>query len=316
MSPDLSFIIVTWNSRADIAKCLQSLAAFCTGIAVEIIVFDNASTDGTADFVTAHFPQVRLLSSPVNTGFARGNNLAAQAASGRYLLFLNPDTWVNTDLAAALTQFLNAHPQVGACAPRFLNPDGSLQRGAIRTLPTLATLFYDLSGMARLFPHSRRFGSYLMTWWDHNDSREVEQPAGACLAIRREVFAQVGGFDEGYFMYYEDVELCRAILAAGWKIYFLHDSSVYHVGGQSTSQAVPQNFSEFYRSQYRYFHRGHGRPAVWLAKLLVGMAELGKLLALLPLLPFEKFLPRPRFWHSRREQFARHGRFFLQHWFY
>jgi GT2 family glycosyltransferase len=316
MPPDLSFIIVTWNSRADITKCLQSLIAFCTGIDVEIIVFDNASTDGTADFVAAHFPQVRLLPSPVNTGFARGNNLAAQAARGRYLLFLNPDTWVNADLAAALAQFLDAHPQAGACAPRFLNPDGSLQRGAIRTLPTLATLFYDLSGAARLFPRSRRCGGYLMTWWDHNDSREIEQPAGACFAIRREVFAQIGGFDEGYFMYYEDVELCRAILAAEWKIYFLHEACVYHVGGQSTSQAVPQNFPEFYRSLYRYFRRHHGRRAAWIAKFMIGLAELGKLVAFLPLLPFEKFLPRPQFWRNRREQFARHGRFLLQHWFY
>jgi len=316
MKPDLSIIMVTWNSRVDIAKCLESLEAFCTGSDFEIILLDNASDDGTADYVTAHFPNVHVKASKVNTGFARGNNLAAQKAAGRYLLFLNPDTWVDEDIVSAMVHFLDSHPQAGACAPRILNPDGSLQRGAMRTLPTLETLLYELSGLSRLFPRSRRFGRYMMTWWDHNDQREVEQPAGACIAMRREVFAQIGGFDEGYFMYYEDVELCHAVLAAGWKIYFLPQTQVYHRGGQSASQAVQKNFPEFYRSQYRYFRRRHGRLAAWVAKLLVGVAELGKLAALSPLLPMERFLPPAKYWRNRREQFLSHGRFFLQHWFF
>jgi len=316
MKPDLSIIIVTWNSRVDIAKCLESLEASCIGGDFEIIVLDNASDDGTADYVTAHFPNVRATASKVNTGFARGNNLAAQKACGRYLLFLNPDTWVDEDMVSAMVNFLDSHPQAGACAPRILNPDNSLQRGAMRTLPTLETLLYELSGLSRLFPRSRRFGRYMMTWWDHNDRREVEQPAGACIAMRREVFEQIGGFDEGYFMYYEDVELCRAILAEGWKIYFLPDVCAYHIGNQSASQAVTKNFPQFYRSMYRYFRRHHGRLAAWVAKLLVGVAELGKLATLSPLLPMEKFLPPAKHWRNRREQFLSHGRFFLQHWFF
>jgi hypothetical protein len=316
MAPDLSIIIVTWNSRRDIEKCLHALEKFCTSVTVEIIVFDNASPDGTADWVTAHFPNVQMIRSEINAGFARGNNLATQKAQGRHLLFLNPDTWVDDDLATPIVSFLDSHPEAGACAPRVLNPDGSVQRGSMRTLPTLETLLYDQTGLSRLFPRSQRFGRYWMTWWDHNDLREVEQPAGACLAIRRKVFEQIGGFDEGYFMYYEDVELCRAILAAGWKIYFLPQARVYHRGGQSTSQAVQKNFAEFYRSQYRYVRRHHGRLAAWAAKLLVGTAELGKLVALLPLLPLGKLLPPAKYWRNRREQFLSHGRFFLQHWFY
>ncbi len=316
MAPDLSLIIVTWNSRHDIEKCLQALEKFCIGVAVEIIVCDNASPDGTAEWVAARHPQVRLIRLETNIGFAGANNFAAQKAAGRHLLLLNPDTWVDGDLAAALTHFLDAHPQAGACAPRLVNPDGSLQLGAMRTLPTLETLFYEQTGLSRLFPRSRRFGRYMMTWWDHNDRREVEQPAGACLAVRREVFAQIRGFDEGYFMYYEDVELCRALRAAGWKIYFLPEARVYHVGNQSASQAVAKNFPQFYRSMYRYYRRHHGRRAVWLAKLIVGMAELGKLAALLLLLPFEKFQQRPKNWRSRREQFYNHARFFVQHWSY
>jgi hypothetical protein len=316
MAPDLSIIIVTWNSRHDIEKCLQSLEKFCTGVAVEIIVCDNASTDGTADWVAAHYPQARLTRLETNTGFAHANNFAAQKARGRHLLLLNPDTWVDSDLATALVSFMDAHPQAGASAPRIVNPDGSLQPGAMRTLPTLETLFYEQTGLSRLFPRSRRLGRYTMTWWDHNDLREVEQPAGACLAIRREAFERIGGFDEGYFMYYEDVELCRALLAAGWKIYFLPEVCVYHIGNQSASQAVAKNFPQFYRSMYRYFRRHHGRSAAWLAKLIVGVAELGKLAALLLLLPMETIQQRPKNWRSRREQFYNHARFFVQHWSY
>jgi hypothetical protein len=316
MAPDLSIIIVTWNSRRDVEKCLGSLQKFCAGVAVEIIVCDNASTDGTAGWVAASFPQVIVVRSTTNVGFAAANNLAAKKARGRHLLFLNPDTWVNHDLAAEVVSFLDSHPEAGACAPRILNPDGSLQRGAVRTLPTLATLLYDQIGLSRLFPRSRRFGRYLMTWWDHNEQREIEQPAGACLAVRREVFAQIGGFDEGYFMYYEDVELCHAIREAGGKIYFLPEARIYHLGGQSTSQAVPQNFPEFYRSLYRYFRRRHGRAAARMAKLIIAVAELGKLATFFPLLPVAKFLQPPKFWRSRWEQFRHHALFFLRHWFY
>jgi GT2 family glycosyltransferase len=316
MATDLSIVIVTWNSRRDIERCLHTLARYSSGVAVEIIVFDNASTDGTAAWVTTHFPEARLISSEVNLGFARANNRAAREAEGRHLLFLNPDTWVDSDLATELVRFLDSHPQAGACAPRVLNPDGSLQRGTMRTLPTLETLFYDQTGLSRLFPGSRRFGRYWMTWWDHNDMREVEQAAGACFAIRRGLFEQIGGFDEGYFMYYEDVELCRAVMAAGWKTFFLPQARVYHVGGQSTIQAVSRNFPELHRSMYRYFRRHHGRGAAWLAKLIVGVGELGKIIVIMSLMLIERFQRRPKYWRTRREQFRGHGRLLLQHWFF
>jgi GT2 family glycosyltransferase len=316
MALDLSIIIVTWNSRRDIENCLRALERYCTGVAVEIIVFDNASTDGTAAWVTANSPKTWLICSEVNLGFARANNRAAEKAQGRHLLFLNPDTWVDGDLATELVRFLDSNPRAGGCAPRVLNPDGSVQRGSMRTLPTLETLFYDQTGLSRLFPRSRRFGRYWMTWWDHNDMREVEQAAGACLAIRRGVFEQIGGFEESYFMFYEDVELCHAVLAAGWKIYFIPQARVYHIGGQSTIQAVSSNFPELYRSMYRYFRRHHGRGAAWLAKSIVGMGELGKLIVIASLLLIERFQHHPKYWRSRRQQFLGHGRLFLRHWFF
>lgn len=316
MGPELSIIIVTYNSRREIGDCLTSLERFCKGVTLETIVFDNASKEGTADWVAANYPNVRLIRSAENVGFARGNNLAAQFAQGRFVLLLNPDTWVEDDLALALVRFMENHPDAGACTPLILRPDGSRQRGAMRTLPTLTTLFYDQAGLSRLFPRSRRFGRYWMTWWDHNDVREVEQAAGACLLVRREVYEKIGGFDEGYFMYYDDVELCRAIREAGWKIYFTPEVHVYHSGGQSASQEVQQNYAALHRSMYLYFRRHHGRVATWLAKLIVTFGEAGKLVVLAFLMLTARFQPRPEFWGSRREQFLGHGRLLLQHWWY
>ncbi len=316
MQPDLSVIIVTYNSRADISRCLQSLHQHCRGVVLEIVVCDNASVDGTAELVAASFPTVRLLRHAENIGFAAANNRAAAQATGRHLLFLNPDTWVDADLAAVLVRFLDSHEQAGGCAPRVLNPDGSLQRGSVRAFPTLTTLLYDQLGLSRLLPRSPRFGHYLMTWWDHQQQREVDQPMGACLAVRREAFAAVAGFDEGYFMYFEDVELCRALHDAGWKIFFLPEARVFHVGGQSTSPVVTSNFPEFYRSMYRYFRRHHGATATLLAKVLVTMGEIGKLFTLLVLLATERLQARPTYWRNRRQQFLSHGRVLLQHWCY
>lgn len=315
-TPDLSIIIVTYNSQNDIVKCLRSLQQFFLSVQCEIIVFDNASTDDTVTLVAQQFPEVRLFRHPANVGFGRANNLAVTNARGRHLLFLNPDTWVDNDLAAALVSYLDAHPGAGGCAPRVLNPDGTLQRGSVRAFPTLATLLYEQLGWSRFFPRSSRFGSYLMTWWDHNEQREVDQPMGACLAVRREAFEAVSGFDEDYFMYFEDVELCRALYNAGWKIVFLPEARVFHVGGQSTNQVVMTNFPEFYRSMYRYFRRHHGFLRTVIAKLLVTVGELGKFVALIFLLITEKFQERPVYWRNRREQLLSHGRVLLQHWFY
>lgn len=313
MAPDLSIIIVTYNSRRDIEKCLASLRDNSRGARVEIIVCDNASSDGTADFIVQHFPAVNLIRSAHNLGFGRANNLAAQHAHGRFFLLLNPDTWVEEDLAAAIVNFLDTHPEAGGCTPQHLNPDGTIQVGAIRELPTVESLFYQKTGLAYVFPHSRRFGRYCMTWWDHDEVREVEQ-AGACLALRREVFQQVGGFDESYFMYFEDVELCHAVRAAGYKIFFLSYARVYHIGGQSAKQAVSKNFIEFYRSMCHYFRKHYGAAGVWPVKIIIAVSELLMLLVLTLALPFSKLLPPPQAWSSRWTQWRGHARLLREVW--
>lgn len=313
MPPELSILIVTYNSRRDIARCLASLQQFCRGVASEIIVCDNASADGTAELVAHAFPLVKLLRLPENRGFGAANNAAARQAQGRYLLLLNPDTWVDNDLAADVVSFLNANPLASGCVPKHLNPDGSIQFGAIRELPTLETLFYERTGLAHMFPKSRRFGRYWMTWWNHNQLRPVQQ-AGACLALRREVFEAAGGFDEGYFMYFEDVELCHNVAAAGGKLYFLPEARIYHTGGQSARQAVARNFIAYYRSLCRYFRKHHGAGRLAIAKLIVAAAELATLLVLSLALPFNRLLPAPQAWRSRWAQWRGHALLLLRLW--
>jgi len=316
MLPDLSIIIVTYNSLADIVKCLESLEKFCIGVNLEIIVFDNASTDDTPNLVASAFPKVRLLRYDENVGFARANNLAAAQGRGRYLLLLNPDTWVDDDLAAALVKFLDAHPKASALAPRVLTPEGKVQYSSVCALPTLALLFYEQIGLSQLFPRSRRFGRYRMTYWNHNEIREVEHATGACLAIRREVYDELAGFDENFFMYIEDLDLSYRLMNHGKKIFYLPSAHVFHAGGQSGNQMAIQNYLELYRSFYRYFRKHHHRGKVIVAKLILTLGLLLRVIALAFASLAESFMRSHPYWKSRRQQLAGHARLLLQHWSY
>ncbi len=316
MLPDLSIIIVTYNSLADIVKCLESLEKFCIGVNLEIIVFDNASSDNTPDLVAGNFPKVRLLRHGENVGFARANNLTAAQARGRYLLILNPDTWVDDDLAAALVKFLDAHPEAAALAPRVLTPEGNVQFSSVCALPTLALLFYEQIGLSQLFPRSRRFGRYRMTYWDHNEIRPVEHATGACLAIRREVFDELAGFDENFFMYIEDVDLSYRLRQHGKKIFYLPSAHVFHAGGQSGSQTAIRNYLALYRSFYYYFRKHYSRFMVIAVKLILSLGLILRLIALLFAVMFEKFLRPHGYWKSRRQQLAGHAQLLVQHWSY
>jgi hypothetical protein len=315
MMPDLSVIIITYNSREDIIKCLQSLEKFCTGVALETMVFDNASTDGTPDFVANNFSKVCLIRHPKNVGFGRANNLAVAQSRGRYVLLLNPDTWVDDDLAAALVRFLDAHPEAEACAPRVLTPEGSVQYSSVCALPTLALLLYEQIGLSRLFPRSPRFGHYRMTCWEHDDIREVEHATAACLAIRREAYEAIEGFDEDFFMYIEDVDFSCRLNKRGKKIFYLPSAQVFHAGGQSGGQVPIKNFLELYRSFYLYFRKHHPHKVI-AVKLILTLGLALRILALVFAVMLEKILRPHGYWASRRQQLAGHARLLLEHWWY
>lgn len=268
---DLSVIIVNWNTRDYLAQCLESLFESVQTFRrsnVETFVVDNGSADGSAELVEGRFPWVKLLVNPENRGFGQANNQALSLAKGRYLLFLNPDTRLRPEALSTLVRFLDRHPRAGVAAPQILFPEGHIQPSC-RRFPTLSTVFWEATGLDRMFPQHPLFGYYLMGDWDHQTLRQVDQPMGACLMVRRAALDQAGDFDERFFLFFEEVDLCRRLKSAGWEIYFVPQAQIVHCGGQSTGQNARRAAWLFHRSRYKYFRKHFGRGQEWLIRALM-----------------------------------------------
>jgi GT2 family glycosyltransferase len=260
LAVDLSVIVVTYNSRALTLACAASVEAQRgRGLEIELIVVDNASTDGTAAALCAAYPHARVLSQPSNLGFARGNNVGLAAACGRLLLLLNSDTEVRPGAFSVLTSFMDAHPEAGACGPMLLNPDGTLQPSG-RDLPALWSLFLDMTKLYRL----RRRDLYGQGSRDYTAVAAVGELSAAALLVRRSVYQQVGGLDPNFFAYYEDVDWCKRIGAAGWRIYYVPQAEVMH-HWQGTSRQVSTLAYRAGQDSVRYYFRKHHGPFTSLA---------------------------------------------------
>lgn len=272
---DLSVCIVNWNTRAHLKACLESLAAHAESLQLEVIVVDNASTDGSAEMVRESFPQVRLLANEENVGYARGNNQALAQASADYAMLLNPDTTVRPGTLQGLLACAERHPRAGAVAPKLVYPDGRLQPSC-RTFPTPDVVFYEILGLSRLMPRSRIFGKYRMTWWDYGDERPVEQPMASALLLRKAALEEVGYFDEAFPIFFNDVDLCKRMWDAGWQIWFTPCAVVTHFHGASTRQVRRAMIAESHRSWIRFYekhYRGRISPlAYWAAVLSLKLA--------------------------------------------
>ncbi len=268
--PDLSIIIINWNTHALLHALLTTLAPYLQQAQAELIVVDNASSDGSAAMVAADFPQVTLIQNVQNVGFARANNQALALAQGRYLLLLNTDTLVPPGAIEGLLHFMDAHPAVGACSPRLLTATGQPQAFAFGDDPTPAYLLRR--GLWRLL-----FNRSLHDW-GVAQVLEVAWVAGTCLMLRREALAIVKGFDEAFFMYFEDVDLCRRIRHHGWKICYVPTVAITHLGGQSLQQN-PAAQAAYYAS-LRSFYGRHYPPSfrLWL---VIGLLIYQRLKALL-----------------------------------
>lgn len=276
---DCSIIIVNWNVCALLRRCLQSLpGAAGPGLRVETIVVDNDSHDDSVAMVRAEFPAVRLLANTTNRGFSSGNNDGIRLAQGRTLLLLNPDTEMQPGSLAALLATLDAAPEVGMVGPRLLNPDGSVQSSR-RRFPTLTTALLESTPLQPYFPDHPLLRRYYVADQPDDQAQDVDWITGACMLVRRSVIAQVGGFDEGYFMYSEELDLCRRIKAAGWRIVYQPAGVVFHHESQSADQDVPARHLRFNRSKVRYILRWHGRQAaaflrLWLLALYAWQGSL------------------------------------------
>lgn len=270
-APILSVIIVNWNVRDLLRTCLSAvLRAQDRGPAREVIVVDNVSADGSVEMVRREYPQVRVIANRENRGFTGGNNQGLAASTGRYLMLLNPDTEVQDGALQTLVDYLEAHAEVGAVGPQLRNPDGSVQSSR-RRFPTPATAFFESTWLQRWAPRGLLRRYYVQ---DHGDDETlaVDWVTGAALAVRRAVYEQVGGLDEDFFMYSEELDWCRRIKAAGWQVVYLPAARVVHHEGKSSEQAVPARHINFQRSKIRYFRKYHGRAvAVVLRSFLLAL---------------------------------------------
>lgn len=234
----LSVVFLNYNTRDLTRQALNSVLAAAEGLAVEIFVVDNASVDGSADMVAEEFPQVKLICNEANVGFAAGNNVALRQVTGEYVLLINTDTIVRRDALRTMVEFLDAHPEAGACGCKILDPDGTLQLDSRRGFPTPLAAFCKMSGLSRFFPKHPRIAHYHMTYLDPEQTAEVEVLSGSCMMVRKAAMDQVGLLDEDYFMYGEDIDWCYRFHQAGWKIYYVPTTSIIHFRGES-GRGVP-----------------------------------------------------------------------------
>ena len=280
----LSVVVVTWNRAVDIETCIESIHF---GSEFEVVVVDNASTDATLGLLRQHH-HLRLVENSSNLGYARANNQGIKLATGEYVLLLNPDTRIELGVLDTLAQYLDEHPKVGAVAPRLVSPDGTTQF-SIRSLPTSASLFWELVGLARLFPNSRTFGRWEMKYFDYKRTAEVEQPMASCLMLRRTALASLAPnsslltanfpMDEQFPMFYNDVDLSKRMADAGWKTVYVADARVVHRHGASTKQVRAKMIRESHRSAFRYLRKHDRSGLFWLkAVVLLPLFEVTSLL--------------------------------------
>ena len=245
---DLSIVIVSWNVRDLLRHCLQSVVTdaqpspddgvFRIGDwEVEILVVDNASTDGSSEMVHDEFPRVHLIANNENRGFTAANNQGLTLSQGRYLLLLNPDTEIVGDALAAMIGYAQANGEVGALGPRLLNPDGSPQSSR-RRFPTFSTALVESTVVQEWWDDNRILRRYYMADTQNDAIQRVDWVMGACLLVRREAYEQVGGLDEGFFMYSEELDWCRRIKSAGWEICFNPLAAIFRIENQRLFQGI------------------------------------------------------------------------------
>ena len=246
-------------------QCLRGIQDYRLSLDFEVIVVDNNSGDGSPEMVRALFPEVHLIVAPRNDGFASGNNLGIQAARGRYVMIMNPDVAMFAGAVEELCAYLDQHPRTGIVAPKLINPDGSTQNSTY-LFPSFWIPLLRRTPLGRLPGARQVLRRYLMNDWDHQDTRSIGWALGACLVIRSEILQAVGGFDEDFFLYVEDTDLCRRIWAAGWEVVYVHTAEMvhYHKRESAETKGLQGLFAYPTRvhvnSWLTYFRKWQGQP--------------------------------------------------------
>ena len=278
MQLDLSIIIVNYNVKEFLQNLIHSIFKSALNISYEIIIIDNASDDGSVEFIKDKFPEIKLISNEKNLGFSKANNLGLKIAKGKYLLLLNPDALLREDTLQKMMEFFRNTPDAGLAGCKILNPDGSLQLACRRSFPGPWTSFCKVTGLSTIFPRSRIFARYNLTYLDENQSYEVDAISGSFMMMKREVYEKVGGFDEEFFMYGEDLDLCYRIQKAGYKVYYVHDTQIIHYKGESTKRSSFDETKVFYNAM-NLFVKKHLSGSFLVEIILLSAITLRKFFA-------------------------------------
>ncbi len=274
--PKVSVIYVNWNSAEDIARSVDSLHSQKPECSYEIIVLDNKSPEEPIPLLRE---DIRLIRNPENRGFGAGCNAAARHARGEYLLFLNPDTVLQNDVPGILSRFLDEHPEAGACGARMLNADGTVYYGAGRRCLGFINNLLEQSALCFHFPKVPFIGRPYYGSWDHLSTRKVECLSGACMMFRKDIYKALKGFDEDFFLYCEEMDLCKRALDAGQDIYYVHTAVIMHACRKSTMQYygdMTNIFLQIFVSMDIYFKKHYGTLCAFVSRLLTGCIYLIK----------------------------------------
>ncbi|OAB41811.1 glycosyltransferase family 2 protein [Paenibacillus antarcticus] len=253
---DLSILIVNYNTCKLTLDCLQSVFASKMGYTFEVIIIDNHSVDSSVESISIEYPQVTMIANDDNTGFAKANNQGLAIAKGRYVLLLNSDTIIREDTFQTMVSFMDDNPIIGASGCKVILPDGTLDKACKRGFPTPSASFYYAFGISRLFPDYPKFNQYQLGHLDPDEEYPVDCLVGAFMMVRSETIEQVGGLDETFFMYGEDIDWCYRIKQAGWGIYYYPRTSIVHYKGGSARRRPTRIIYEFHRAMF-VFHRKH-----------------------------------------------------------
>ncbi|MDQ7815422.1 MAG: glycosyltransferase [Melioribacteraceae bacterium] len=275
---DLSIIIVNYNVKEFLLNLLQSIRNAMNNFAVEIIVVDNASDDGSIELLKEKYPDVKLIVNEKNVGFGAANNQALQIARGKYFLLINPDTIIKENTLNEMISFFRRTPDAGIAGCKVLNPDGTLQLACRRGFPGPWTSFTKVMGLSRIFPKSKLFARYNLTYLDENQTYEVDAVSGAFMMMRRELYEKIGGFDQQFFMYGEDLDLCYRSQKSGYKVYYLHTTEVIHFKGESTKRSSLDETKVFYNAMH-LFVRKHFSSSFLIESILQSAIIFRKLIA-------------------------------------
>ncbi len=270
----LSIIIVNYNVKAFLQNCLLSIQKALDHIPSEIIVVDNASDDGSVEIIKKNFPHITLIESPANLGFSKANNIGLKLAKGKYICLINPDTIVEENTFLEMIKFMESNSEAGLAGCKILNPDGTFQLACRRSFPTPWVAFTKIVGLSKIFPKSKLFAKYNLTYLDENQTYEVDAVSGSFMFLRREVYEKIGGLDETFFMYGEDLDYCYRVKEAGYKVYYVHSTKIIHFKGESTKRSNIDELKHFYDAMRLFVHKHFSGS--WLVEPFLQLAINGR----------------------------------------